>query len=59
MDFIGAATTQKDLRTTSFTEFTDGAFNPSNDGTGQAVSKRQAPITAYRDALKNYRGFRG
>ncbi len=48
-----------DLSDTQFNEFSGGCFDPKDPDFGPAVKIRQAPILAYRDALKTLRGFRG
>lgn len=57
--FLHGATTQtKDLRATSFSEFSGGAFG-WGDSFGDVVKTRRDVIIKYRNALKDQRGFRG
>lgn len=55
----GASTTTKDFRTTSFSQFSGGAFARSGQPDEEAVATRQSVVRKYRDALKEQRGFRG
>jgi hypothetical protein len=57
--YLGASSSTKDLRVEKFSVFTGGAFNPSGKLDESQIKQRQDIVRAYRDALKENRGFKG
>jgi hypothetical protein len=59
-NFIGAKLSgSSDLRTSTFTEFVGGAFEPSGKTDSMQISTRKSIVKLYRDALKAQRAFKG